>query len=58
MEGTVANPTPDSALFEELLTRLPDLHISGEPAYLQSNFINGIKRMPATFTPVAPVGAR
>ena len=41
-------------MFEELLTRLPDLEISGEPAYLQSNFINGIKRMPATFTPVAP----
>lgn len=41
-------------MFEELLTRLPDLEITGEPAYLQSNFINGIKRMPASFTPVAP----
>ena len=48
-------------MFEELLTRLPDLEISGEPAYLQSNFINGIKRMPATFTatrPLGPVGTR
>ena len=45
-------------MFEELLTRLPDLEITGEPAYLQSNFINGIKRMPASFTPVAPLGAR
>jgi hypothetical protein len=23
--------------------------VTGEPAYLQSNFINGIKRMPCSF---------
>jgi methyl-branched lipid omega-hydroxylase len=39
-------------MFEELLTRLPDIEITGEPAYLQSNFIHGIKRMPCAFTPV------
>jgi methyl-branched lipid omega-hydroxylase len=33
-------------MFEELLRRLPDLEISGEPELLQSNFIHGIKRMP------------
>jgi cytochrome P450 len=40
-----------TVVFRELFRRLPDLEISGEPAYLQSNFIHGIKRMPCTFTP-------
>jgi cytochrome P450 len=40
-----------TVVFRELLRRLPDLEISGEPAMLQSNFIHGIKRMPCTFTP-------
>lgn len=39
------------AVFTELLTRLPDLEV-GEPDYLAGNFINGIKRLPARFTPV------
>jgi cytochrome P450 len=39
-------------MFEELLRRLPDIEVTGEPEYLQSNFIHGIKRMPASFTPV------
>jgi cytochrome P450 len=38
-------------MFEELLTRLPDIRIVGEPAMLQSAFIHGIKRMRAEFTP-------
>lgn len=38
------------ALFQELLFRLPDLEV-GEPEYLAGNFINGIKRLPARFTP-------
>jgi cytochrome P450 len=38
-------------MFEELLSRLPDIHASSEPAMLQSAFIHGIKRMDATFTP-------
>ena len=37
-------------MFEELLRRVPDLEVSGEPDYLQSNFIHGIKRMPVSFT--------
>jgi cytochrome P450 len=38
-------------LFDRILHRLPDLRITGEPDRLQSNFINGIKRMPCEFTP-------
>ncbi len=41
-----------TVMFDELLHRLPDLEISGEPALLQSAFIHGIKRMPCSFTPV------
>jgi cytochrome P450 len=40
-----------TVMFRELLQRLPDLEIQGKPAYLRSNFIHGIKRMPCTFTP-------
>ncbi|HEY1972205.1 MAG TPA: cytochrome P450 [Pseudonocardia sp.] len=43
------------ALFRELLFRLPDLRV-GEPEYLAGNFINGIKRLPVTFTPSASGG--
>jgi cytochrome P450 len=38
-------------MFEELLTRLPDIEVSSEPDMLQSAFIHGIKRMNARFTP-------
>jgi cytochrome P450 len=38
-------------VFRELLTRLPDLEITGPPEMLRSNFIHGIKRMPCAFTP-------
>lgn len=38
-------------VFEELFRRLPDIEVTGEPAYLRSNFIHGIKRMRASFTP-------
>jgi cytochrome P450 len=36
--------------FEELHRRLPSLRSAGEPDYLQSNFINGIKRLPCTWS--------
>ncbi len=36
-------------MFREIMTRIPDLQISGPPEYLRSNFINGIKRMPCEF---------
>ncbi len=32
-------------MFSELARNLPSLRITGEPDYLQSNFINGIKRL-------------
>ena len=32
-------------MFDEIHRSLPSLRITGEPAYLQSNFINGIKRL-------------
>jgi cholest-4-en-3-one 26-monooxygenase len=38
-------------MFEEVLDRLPDIQLAGEPQRLRSNFINGIKHMPVTFTP-------
>ena len=37
--------------FRELFRRLPDIHSVGEPDRLRSNFINGIKHLPAEFTP-------
>ncbi|NKQ51958.1 cytochrome P450 [Amycolatopsis sp. K13G38] len=38
-------------LFSELLTRLPDIRAEGEPEYLTSTFINGIKKQRCVFTP-------
>jgi cytochrome P450 len=36
-----------AVMFDEIRRKAPNLRVTGEPAYLQSNFINGIKRMPA-----------
>jgi cytochrome P450 len=38
-----------SVMFDEIARRLPSLRIVGEPDYLQSAFINGIKRMPCAW---------
>jgi methyl-branched lipid omega-hydroxylase len=40
-----------TAMFRQILSRLPDLQITCEPAPLRSFFINGIKHMPCEFTP-------
>jgi len=40
-----------TVMLREILTRLPDLAITGPPERLQSYFIHGIKRMPCAFTP-------
>ncbi len=40
-----------SAMFRELLTRLPDLEPVGPPELLASSFIAGVRRMPVHFTP-------
>jgi cholest-4-en-3-one 26-monooxygenase len=37
-------------IFDELLDRWDDLELTGEPARLRSNFINGIKHIPLKFT--------
>jgi cytochrome P450 len=37
-------------MFTELFRRLPDIEASGPPDLLQSNFIHGIKRLPARFS--------
>jgi cholest-4-en-3-one 26-monooxygenase len=42
-------------ILTELLTRIPDLQLAGEPQYLVSNFIGGIKHLPVTWTPGARV---
>ena len=41
-----------TVMFRELLTRIPDIHASGPPEHLRSMFINGIKHLPAEFTPI------
>jgi cholest-4-en-3-one 26-monooxygenase len=38
-------------MFEELLTRLPDIELDGPVQRLRSNFVSGIKHMPVRFTP-------
>jgi cholest-4-en-3-one 26-monooxygenase len=40
-------------MFREIAARLPDMRLTGEPQYLRSNFIGGIKHMPVAFTPTA-----
>ncbi len=38
-----------AVMFDEIRRRLPDLQITGQPEYLQSAFINGIKRLPCAW---------
>ena len=38
-----------AVMFDEIRRRLPTLHVTGEPDYLLSNFINGIKRLPCAW---------
>jgi cytochrome P450 len=48
-----------SVIFRQLLTRLPDIEVVGEPVYLEAMgvpLVGGIKRLPVRFTPVAPSG--
>jgi methyl-branched lipid omega-hydroxylase len=40
-----------SVMFKELFRHIPDISASAEPDRLLSNFINGIKHLPCTFTP-------
>lgn len=38
-------------IFNEIFSRMPDIDVCGEPTYLKSNFINGIKELPVKWTP-------
>jgi cytochrome P450 len=38
-----------AVMFRELRARLPELRVTGEPDYLESAFINGIKRLPCAW---------
>jgi cytochrome P450 len=40
--------------FRELFRTIPDIHTTGEPDRLLSAFINGVKHLPAAWTPVRP----
>jgi cholest-4-en-3-one 26-monooxygenase len=40
------------SVFQELLTRVPDMELAAAPRRLRSNFINGVKEMKVRFTPV------
>jgi cholest-4-en-3-one 26-monooxygenase len=44
-------------MFEHLLDRVPDIAQAGDVQRLQSQFINGVKHLPVSFTPAAPVGS-
>ena len=49
-----------SVVFRELFRRLPDLTVSGPAVPLDTTglpLVAGIKRLPVTFTPTAPVGS-
>ena len=47
-----------AVVFRQLFTRLPDIEVAGEPAYLRSlgiPLVGGVKHLPVRFTPAAPV---
>jgi len=39
-----------AVMFDEIRRRLPNMRITGEPSWLESNFINGIKHLPCAWT--------
>ena len=38
------------AFFRELLPRLDHIELAGKPAWVEANFVNGLKRMPVRYT--------
>lgn len=40
-------------MLREIAARLPDIRATGEPQYLRSNFLRGMKHLPVEFTPSA-----
>jgi cytochrome P450 len=50
-----------SVVFRQLLTRLPDIEVVGDPVPLQAlgvPLVGGIKKLNVRFTPTAPVGVK
>ncbi|WP_304454028.1 cytochrome P450 [Nocardiopsis sp. YSL2] len=43
-----------TVIFRQILTRIPDIRVAGEPVRLKSSLVNGIKHLPVTFTPGGP----
>ncbi len=43
------------ATMRQVVERLPDLELAGEPNRLHSDFVNGVKTMPVRFTPSSPL---
>jgi cholest-4-en-3-one 26-monooxygenase len=46
--GTALAKMEIKTMFEEMLTKAPDMRLAGEPERLASNLINGIKHLPVT----------
>ena len=44
-------------MIDRLLSRLPDLELTGDTPLRAANFISGYEAMPVTFSPTKPVGA-
>jgi cholest-4-en-3-one 26-monooxygenase len=44
-------------MFTEIMTRIPDMRLAGEPELLRSNVLRGVKHMPVAFAPGARAGA-
>jgi cytochrome P450 len=44
--------------FEELLSRVEGFELAGEPAWVRSNFVGGLKRLPIRFRPRGDDGVR
>ena len=41
-------------MLRELLVRLPDIEVSGEPDWALSRLVTGVKHLPCRFTPIGP----
>ena len=37
-------------LFKELLERIEEIELAGAPAWVEANFVSGLKRLPIRFT--------
>lgn len=49
--GAVLARKEITVFFRELFDVLPDIEVSGEPVALVSNFVNGLRSLPVSFTP-------